>query len=133
MIRLRTAVVVAALMATAASGLSASPALAADQVAACDPTAAAGLTWSAPSFLAWGRQDRIGANVDDPGDGPGYAEDSAALSVDAGSASLASDPMDHDLEFVLKAPVPRQRRARRRDLEPGRRRRHRDLRASRPR
>lgn len=104
MIRLRTAVVVAALLATAASGLSASPALAADQVAACDPTAAAGLAWSTPSFLAWGRQDRIGANVNDPGDGPGYAEDTASLNVDAGSASLAPDPMDHDLEFVLKAP-----------------------------
>jgi hypothetical protein len=104
MIRLRTVVVVAAVLATAASGLSASPAMAADQVAACDPSAAAGLTWSTPSFLAWGRQDRIGANVVDPSDGPGYADDSASLKVDAGSASLAPDPMDHDLEFVLKAP-----------------------------
>jgi hypothetical protein len=104
MIRLRNAVVVAAVLATAGSGLSASPAAAADQVAACDAAAAPGLNWSTPSFLAWGRTDRIGANVANPGDGPGYADDSAALDVDAGSVSLAPDPVDHDLEFALKAP-----------------------------
>jgi hypothetical protein len=104
MIRLRAAVVVAAVLATAGSGLSASSAAAADQLAACDATAAAGLNWSAPSFLAWGRSDRIGANVTDPGAGPGYQDNSVALNVDAGSASAASDPIDHDLEFVVKAP-----------------------------
>ena len=104
MIRLRSAVVLAAVLATAGSGLSVSSAAAADQVAACDATAAPGLTWSAPSFLAWGRSDRIGANATDPGDGPGYEDDTAALRVDAGSVSAASDPVDHDLEFVLKAP-----------------------------
>jgi hypothetical protein len=102
MIRLRAAIVVTAVL--AGSGLSASSAAAADQVAACDATAAAGLNWSAPSFLAWGRSERIGANVTDPGDGPGYQDNSVALNVDAGSASAASDPIDHDLEFVLRAP-----------------------------
>lgn len=102
MIRLRAAVAVAAVLATA--GFSASPAAAADQVAACDAGAAAGLDWSTPSFLAWGRSARIGANVADPGEGPGYQDGSVAMNVDAGSASAASDPIDHDLEFVVKAP-----------------------------
>ena len=55
--------------ATAVSGLSASPAAAADPLAACDPALAPGLTWSAPSFLAWGREARVGANVADPATG----------------------------------------------------------------
>jgi hypothetical protein len=104
MLRLRTAAVLAVL-ATAFSGLSASPAAAADQVAACDASAAAGLQWATPSFLAWGRTERVGANVAAAGDGPGYADGSVALSVDAGSASQAADPVDHDFEFVLKAPA----------------------------
>jgi hypothetical protein len=105
MFHLRNAALVAVVLATAASGLAASPAVAADQLAACDPALAPGLKWSAPSFLAWGRQARVGANVVDPGDGPGYADGSVALGVDAGSASSASDPVDHDLEFVVKAPA----------------------------
>jgi hypothetical protein len=105
MFHLRKVAVVAAVLATAGSGLAASPAVAADPLTACDPALAPGLTWSTPSFLAWGRQARIGANVADPGDGPGYADGSVAFDVDAGSASAASDPVDHDLEFVLKAPA----------------------------
>jgi hypothetical protein len=106
MLRLCSAIALAAVLATGAAGISASPA-AADQLAACDATTAPGLQWSAPSFVAWGRTARIGANVTDPGDGPGYNDGSAALSVDAGSASEADDPLDHDLEFVLKAPANR--------------------------
>jgi hypothetical protein len=105
MFRLRRAAVLAALAVAAVSGSAASPAAAADQLAACDATLAPGLAWTAPSFLAWGRQARIGANVADPGDGPGYDDGSVALSVDAGSAREAGDPLDHDLEFVLKAPA----------------------------
>lgn len=105
MLRLRNALALAAVLATGAAGISASPAGAADQLAACDATTAPGLQWSAPSFLAWGRTARIGANVTDPGDGPGYNDGSAKLSVDAGSASEANDPLNHDLEFVLKAPA----------------------------
>jgi hypothetical protein len=105
MFRLRSAVAIAAVLATAASGLAASPAAAADPLAACDAATAAGLQWSAPSFLAWGREARIGANVTDPGAGPGYDDGSVALSVDAGSAGESSDPVDHDLEFALKAPA----------------------------
>ena len=104
MFRLRTALVVAAL-ATAGSGLSASPAAAADAVAACDPALAPGLTWSAPSFLAWGREARVGANVEDAAAGPIYADGSIALAVDAGSATASSSPVDSDLEFVVKAPA----------------------------
>jgi hypothetical protein len=104
MLRLRSAAALAAVLATGAAGLSASPA-AADALAACDATTAPGLQWSAPSFVAWGRQARIGANVTDPGDGPGYDDGSATLSVDAGSAGEADDPLAHDLEFVLKAPA----------------------------
>jgi hypothetical protein len=55
--------------------------------------------------MAWGRQDRIGANAVDPGDGPGYDDGSLAVSVDAGSVSEADDPVDHDFEFVVKAPA----------------------------
>jgi hypothetical protein len=105
MFHLRTAAILAAVLATAVPGLAASPAAAADQLAACDPALAPGLTWSTPSFLAWGRQARIGANVAGAGDGPAYADGSVALGVDAGSASMASDPVGHDLEFVLKAPA----------------------------
>ena len=101
--RLHTAVL-AVVLAAAGAGLSASPA-AADQLASCDPAAAPGLAWSAPSFLAWGRQERVGANVADAGDGPGYVDGSVALKVDAGSATEANDPVDHDLEFVLTAPA----------------------------
>ncbi len=103
--RLRRAAVAAAVLATCASGLSASPAAAAGEVAApCDPALASGLAWTAPSFLAWGRDARIGANVEDAGDGPAYAEDSVALAVDAGRATASSSPVDSDLEFVLQAP-----------------------------
>jgi hypothetical protein len=105
MFRLRTAAVLAAILGTAVSGLSASPAAAADQLAACDATTAPGLQWAAPSFLAWGRQARIGADIADPADGPAYEDGSVALTLDAGSAPAASDPVDHDLEFVLKAPA----------------------------
>ncbi len=105
MFRLRSAAALAAVLATAVSGLSASPAAAADQLAACDAATAPGLQWSAPSFLAWGREARIGANVTDPGAGPGYDDGSVALSADAGSAAEANDPVDHDLEFVIKAPA----------------------------
>ncbi len=109
MIRLRRAVVTAAVLVTAVSGLAASPAAAADAaveaVAACDPALAPGLAWSAPSFLAWGREGRVGANVGDPAEGPIYADGSIALAVDAGSATAASNPVDSDLEFVLKAPA----------------------------
>jgi hypothetical protein len=101
--RLHTAVL-AVVLAAAGAALSASPA-AADQLASCDATAAPGLAWSAPSFLAWGRQERVGANVADAGDGPGYVDGSVALKVDAGSATEANDPVDHDLEFVLTAPA----------------------------
>jgi len=101
--RLRLAAL-AVVAATAATGLSVSPAVAADQLAACDAAAAPALAWGTPSFLAWGRQERIGANVANAGDGPGYVDGSVALKVDAGSASQANDPVDHDLEFVLQAP-----------------------------
>jgi hypothetical protein len=104
MFRLRAAML-AVVVATATYGLSASPAAAADQLAACDATTATGLQWAAPSFMAWGRQDRIGANAVDPGDGPGYDDGSLAMSVDAGSVSEADDPVDHDFEFVVKAPA----------------------------
>jgi hypothetical protein len=105
MLRLRRAAVLAAVLALGATALSASPAAAADQLAACDPATAPGLQWSAPSFLAWGRTARVGANVTDPGDGPGYDDDSVALALDAGSARAADDPVAHDLEFVLAAPA----------------------------
>ena len=105
MIRLRRAALTAAVLVTAASGLSASPAAAAEAVAACDPALAPGLAWSAPSFLAWGREARVGANVDDPDEGPIYADGSIALAVDAGRAAAASNPVDSDFEFVLKAPA----------------------------
>ena len=105
MFRLRSAATLAAILATAASGLAASPAAAADQLAACDAATAPGLQWSAPSFLAWGREARIGANVANPGAGPGYEDGSVAVTVDAGSAAEANDPLDHDLEFALKAPA----------------------------
>ena len=105
MIRLRRAAVVAAVLATAASGLSASPAAAADQLAACDPALAPGLTWSAPSFLAWGREVRVGANVADPATGPAYVDGSVKVGVDAGGATTAADPLNSDLEFVVRAPA----------------------------
>lgn len=103
MTRLRLAAL-AVVVAVAATGLSVSPAAAADQLAACDAAAAPALVWGAPSFLAWGRQERIGANVANAGDGPGYVDGSVALKVDAGSAGQANDPVDRDLEFVLHAP-----------------------------
>jgi hypothetical protein len=104
MFRLRTAVLAVAL-ATASACLSAAPAAAADPLPACDAATPAGLQWAAPSFLAWGRTARVGANASDPGDGPGYDDGSIALSVDAGSAKMAGDPVGHDFEFVLKAPA----------------------------
>jgi hypothetical protein len=105
MFRLRTAIVLAASVATLGSGLSASPAAAADAVAACDPALAPGLSWSAPSFLAWGREARVGANIGDSHGGPVYADDSLALAVDAGSATASPNPVDNDLEYVVKAPA----------------------------
>ncbi len=105
MFRLRRAAVLAAVLATAASGLSVSPAAAADPAAPCDPALAPGLAWTAPSFLAWGREARVGANVDDPAQGPTYADGSVKLAVDAGSAKAAASPVDSDLEFVVKAPA----------------------------
>ena len=107
MTRLRNVLALAALLATASFGLSLSPAAAADQAAAaCDPAQAPGLTWSVPSSLAWGRVARIGANVVDPAvGGLAYADGSVALAVDSGSVHAASDPVDHDLEFVVTAPT----------------------------
>jgi hypothetical protein len=105
MLRLRRAAALAAVLALGASALSASPAAAADPIAACDAATAPGLQWTAPSFLAWGRQARIGANVTDPGSGPGYEDGSVALRADAGSAGEAASPLDHDIEFVLAAPA----------------------------
>lgn len=105
MIRLRCAASLTAVVVTAACGLPASPASAADPLAPCDAAMAPGLQWSAPSFLAWGREARIGANVGNPGAGAGYDDGSVALSVDAGSASEVPDPVDSDLEFLLTAPV----------------------------
>src|SRR5260370_1258140 len=101
MLRLRRAAALAAVLALGASALSASPAVAADPIAACDAATAPGLQWTAPSFLAWGRQARIGANVTDPGSGPGYEDGSVALRADAGRAGEAASPLDHDIEFVL--------------------------------
>jgi hypothetical protein len=71
----------------------------------CDPALAAGLAWSAPSFLAWGREGRIGANIQDAGNGPAYADGSVALAIDTGSATASPSPIDSDLEFVVKAPA----------------------------
>jgi hypothetical protein len=105
MFRLRNAAVLAAVLGAAISGLSASPAAAADQLAACDPATAPGLKWTAPSFLAWGRQALVGANVTDPGNGPGYADGSLALSVDGVTAAESDAPVDHDFEFGLEAPA----------------------------
>ena len=117
MIRLRSAALTAAVLVTAVSGLAASPAAAADEaVAACDPALAPGLTWSAPSFLAWGREARVGANVDDPVEGPIYADGSIALAVDAGSATASSSPVDSDLEFVAQGARARRRDRRERHL-----------------
>jgi len=56
MFRLRSAAAASVVLVTALSGLSASPAAAADQLAACDAATAPGLQWSAPSFLAWDKQ-----------------------------------------------------------------------------
>ena len=105
MIRLRSVTVLAALIAAAASVVSASPAAAADAAAACDPALPAGLTWSAPSSVAWGREVRVGANVLDALEGPSYEEDSVAFGVDAGKIRPASDPIAHDFEFEVKAPA----------------------------
>jgi hypothetical protein len=105
MLRLRSLAALTAVLALGAAALSPAPAAAADQLAACDAATAPGLQWSAPSFLAWGRETRIGANVTDPGDGPGYDDGSVAFGVDAGSQSAADDPVAHDLEFVVKAPA----------------------------
>jgi hypothetical protein len=104
--RLRSAAVLAAVLATTGSVFSASPAAAADQAAAaCDPALAPGLTWSAPSSLAWGREVRVGADVADSADGPIYADGSVALAAAAGSTKEAGTPVDHDFEFVVKAPT----------------------------
>jgi hypothetical protein len=103
--RLRTAAVLAVVLTTGGSVLSASPAAAADQAAACDPAQAAGLTWSAPSSLAWGREVRVGADVADTDEGPIYEDGSVALTVDAGRVKESGTPVDHDLEFVVKAPA----------------------------
>ena len=97
-------IAVVALAAIGISGLFSSVAAAADPVA-CDPVAAPGLTWSAPAFLAWGRSDRIGADIADAAGGLGYAGGSVAVGVDAGSEQTAPDALDHDLEFLLAAPA----------------------------
>jgi hypothetical protein len=103
--RLRSATALLAILSIAVAGLSPAPASAADPLPACDAATAPGLQWSAPAFVAWGRQARIGANATDPGDGPGYDDGSVALSVDSGSAGATADPVDHDFEFVLMAPA----------------------------
>jgi hypothetical protein len=105
MFRLRTAIVLTASVATLGSGLSVSPAAGADAVAACDPALGPALTWSAPSFLAWGREARVGANVADASEGPVYADNSIAFAVDAGSSAASPSPVDNDFEFVVKAPA----------------------------
>ncbi|MDX6597057.1 MAG: hypothetical protein QOE87_944 [Gaiellales bacterium] len=107
MIRLRpAAAVAAAVLVTGMCGLSASPAVAADvATTACDPALAPGLAWSAPSFLAWGREGRVGANIQDAGNGPAYADGSVALALDTGSATASPSPIDSDLEYVVKAPA----------------------------
>jgi hypothetical protein len=105
MIRLRSVTVLVAVLATAASGVAAWPAAAADQAAACDPALPAGLTWSVPSALAWGREARIGANVLDTVGGAAYQDDSVVVGVDGGKVHAAPDPVDHDLEFVVRAPA----------------------------
>jgi hypothetical protein len=104
MMRLRTGFIAMVALAAIGSGLSASVAAAADPVA-CDPVAAPGLTWTAPSVLAWGRSERIGADIADAAGGISYATGSAAVSLDAGSAKAAPDAVDHDLEFVVAAPA----------------------------
>jgi hypothetical protein len=105
MMRLRAGfIALVALAAIGSSGLSASVVVAADP-AACDPAAAPGLTWSAPAFLAWGRSDRIGADIATAAGGLGYANGSVAVSVDGGGETAAPDAVDHDLEFLLAAPA----------------------------
>jgi hypothetical protein len=103
--RLRTAAVLAAAVMTAGSAFSASPAAAADQAPPCDPAQEAGLTWSAPSSLAWGREVRVGADIADSDAGPIYEDGSVALTAVAGSVREAGTPVDHDLEFVVEAPA----------------------------
>jgi hypothetical protein len=105
MFRLRRPAILAAVVAIAACAVSLSPAGATDTAAACDPALAPGLSWTAPSFLAWGRDARVGANVDDPAVGPTYADGSVRLGVDAGSAKPVASPVDSDLEFVVTAPA----------------------------
>ena len=102
--RLRTGLIALVAVSAIGSGLSASVASAADPVA-CDPVAAPGLTWSAPPFLAWGRSDRIGADIAGSAGGVGYSDGSVAVSVDAGSETVAPAAVGHDLEFVLAAPA----------------------------
>jgi hypothetical protein len=92
----------------AAAALAGPPAGAADQAAApCDPGLAPGVTWTAPSSLAWGRTATIGADIADPADpdSPAYLDGSIRLAVDAGAVHGASDPVDHDMEFAVTAPA----------------------------
>jgi hypothetical protein len=106
MFRRRTQVAACvAVLALAGALVTVSPAAAADPIAACDPAVAPALDWSAPSFVAWGRQVRVGANIADGVDGPLYEDGSAKLVLDAGSARASSDPVDSDLEFAVSAPV----------------------------
>jgi hypothetical protein len=102
--RLRSALA-AIVLATVVAGLPATSATAADTVAACDPATAPGLTWGTPAFLAWGRSERVGADVAGAAAGATYSDGSAALSVDSGSVAVAPDPVAHDLEFALSAPT----------------------------
>jgi hypothetical protein len=104
MMRLRTGFVAMLALAAIGSGLSASVASAADPIA-CDPAVAPGLTWTAPPFLAWGRSERIGADIADAAGGTSYAAGSVAVSLDGGSAVAAPDAVNHDLEFVVAAPA----------------------------
>ena len=95
----------AAVLVTAASGLSVSPAMAAGEAAApCDPALASGLAWSAPSFLAWGRdarrRERGGFRRR-----PGLRRRLGRARRRCGQGHRILEPVDSDLEFVLQAPA----------------------------
>jgi len=102
--RLRFALA-AIVLATVVAGLPATNATAADTAAACDPATAPGLTWGTPAFLAWGRTERVGADVAGAAAGATYSDGSVALSVDSGNVAVAPDPVAHDLEFLVSAPA----------------------------
>ena len=129
MLRLRRAAVLAAVLATAAAGVAASPAAAADRGRGVRSGAALpASTWTAPSFLAWGREARVGANVADPGLGPGLRRRlRPARRRRRRCAKLAASPVDSDLEFVVRAPARGVQRHGQRDLDAPRRDGHRRL------